>query len=129
MKTNKLIQINSESLDKSSVFVEVNSFRWRSSYQLSLEELLKGTSGNYDISQDIDNTTLIIDENTLKVKVNPVHFSAPSVFAEKFIDQNISYYSPPKDSSTLSGMHMMTDSNYLYIWVGNRWKRTPLSEW
>jgi disulfide oxidoreductase YuzD len=128
----KLTTILKNSLDKSKVFVEIHSFEWRRPNKMFLNELLEITNDvkeEYDISNDIDNNTLIIDEKTLKVKINPSFNIAPSVFSEPFINQDIDIHTPPKNTSELSAMHMMVDENYLYVWVVNRWKRTLLSTW
>ena len=132
----KLPLIDTDFIDRSKVFIEANSPSWRTPMKISIENLLKGRivevpakHEKYDISKDIDNETLTIDPSTLKVKVNFPHVESPNVFCEPFNDHNISYYQPPINASTISSMHLVTDGNYLYIWVGNRWKRTLLSEW
>jgi len=128
--------VDTDFIDRSNVFVEVNSPTWRSPVKISLDDLLKSNHPvsfveheKYDISSDIDNNTLIIDKDTLKVKVNSSILSVPSVFSEPYSNQNISYNLPPKDTSVLSGVHMVVDQNYVYIWTGNRWKRALLSAW
>ena len=111
---NKLRIVNVKDIDKSNVFIGVDSVSWRSLNKISIQDL-------------IDN--IKIDPSTLHIEVISPSQITSSVFSEKFIDQNITYYKPPKDASLLSGMHLMTDDNYLYVWVGNRWKRTILAEW
>lgn len=122
--------------DRSDVFIQVNSPRWRAPQRISIEQLIKDiqgvkfpTSEKYNIADDIDNETLIIDKDTLKVKVASPFIDSRDIFYETFDNQHIDYNKPPQDASTLSGMHLMTDGNYLYIWINDRWKRTPLSEW
>lgn len=136
-------KIKNEQIDKLNTFVEVNSPAWRIPNQISIDELLKGVktekiekvetieykTEKYDIINDIDNNTLIIDEKTLKVKVNSSFLKTPSVFSEPYSNQNISFNIPPENASVVSGMHLVTDGNYLYIWTGKRWKRTLLSTW
>ena len=109
---NKLTVVDINNIDKSKVFVLVDSLGWRSPNKMSVQNL-------------VDN--IKIDPSSLQITVTPVNLS--SVHSSSYSDQNISYYQPPNDVSALSGMHMCTDENYLYIWVGNRWKRTTLSEW
>jgi hypothetical protein len=130
-------------LDKGNTFVEVTSPQWRTPTLLSIDAIVndavstieqlikKEKKEEFNLLKFIDNDTLTIDENTLKIKVNSKKLITPSVFNEQFTNQNISYNKPPNDCSTLSGMHLMIDkdSNYLYVWVGDRWKRTSLSEW
>jgi len=132
----RMALVDTNFIDRSDVFVTVTSPRWRAPQQISIEQLISDIQSvkfpqpkKYDISQDIDNNTLVVDENTLKVKIAPSYQHTPDVFSERFIDQNISYSKPPQDASMLTGMHLMTDGNYLYIWIKNRWKRVPLSEW
>lgn len=134
MKLDRHTHINNDSLDRSNTFVEVHNPAWRDPNKISVEELV-GKTQKYDISKHIDKHTIIIDEKTLKIKVNEEVLDHPSVFSEKFIDQNINYNLPPVNASMISGMHMGTniylskDSNFLYVWVGDRWKRAILSEW
>jgi hypothetical protein len=119
-------------IDKGNVFIEVTSPSWRVPLKLSVKDLLNEIeSKDLQISDHIDQNTLVIDKNTQKVKVNEDALKSPSVFGEEFTDQNISYNLPPQDASAVTGMHMMIDNNgqYLYVWTGNRWKRIPLSEW
>ena len=129
-------------IDKTDIFIEVSSPRWRVPGKVSIAQLFNdNTKVNFNnpasevlvskIEDNIDQKTLVIDPETLKVKVNEKYIEAPSVFCEEFDDHNISYNQPPKSASEVSGMHMMTDGNYLYIWVESekRWKRTILSEW
>lgn len=132
----KLPLVDTNFIDKSKVFIEANSPAWRSPMKISVEDLLSGRIAEthikhekHNIANDIDNESLVIDPSTLKVKVNFPHVESPNVFSEPFNDHNISYYQPPINASTISSMHLVTDGNYLYIWVGNRWKRTLLSEW
>jgi hypothetical protein len=138
MNSRKLIKTTSD-FDKSSTFIEISKQGDRHPQQLSIETLLNLVAfpeshrpdkiEKYNIEKDIDKHSIIIDPCTLKIKVNTDILITPSVFGEAFTNQNILYNQPPENSSKLSGMHMSIDENYLYIWVGNRWKRTPLSEW
>ena len=124
MRINKTDQ---EHIDKSNTYVEVNSESWRAPQHISVEDLLHGIS--YHIHKDIDNVTLKIDPSTHKLKVDFSSIETPSVHSSSYNNQNRFYNQPPKDCSTLSGMHVVTDGNYLYVWIKPRWKRIPLSEW
>lgn len=110
---NKLRIVNVKDLDKSNVFIAVDSVSWRTLNKISIQNLLDSVS---------------IDPCTLKIEVH-TQYLAPSIFSESYSNQGISFNSPPQNASELSAMHLSADSNYLYIWVGNRWKRTSLSEW
>lgn len=121
-------------IDKTDVFVEVTSPRWRVPGKISISQLFNDNPKIHvqqKFADNIDGDTLIIDPKTLKVKINEKYIETPSVFCEEFIDQHITYNKPPANASEVSGMHMMTDGNYLYIWVESeeRWKRAMISEW
>jgi len=110
---NKLRVVNVKDIDKSTVFIAVDSVSWRTPNKISVQNLLD---------------SVIIDPCTLKIEVHK-HYIAPSVFGEPYVNQNISYNSLPKNASELSAMHLAVDDNYLYVWSGNRWKRTSLLTW
>lgn len=136
MQINKSQTLPINSIDKSNVFIEVHSYNWKSSNKISLDDLLKNVDSpiplefkKYEISSDIDNNTLILDKKTLKIKINPQFLITPSTHSSPYSNQIIDYNIPPKNVSTLLGMHLATDGNYLYVWIGNRWKRTLLSIW
>ena len=133
---NHLQTISTNSLDLSSVFVEVYSSNWRNPNKISLNEILKNKNTSfpsefkkYDISSDIDNHTLIINKESLKVEVNPLFRITPSVHDSHYSNQDIDYNIPPENASILTGMHLAADQNYLYVWVNDRWKRCLLSVW
>ena len=109
---NKSRVVDASTIDQSSAFIPVDSVSFRNPGKISLENLFGKI--NQSIA-DLQKTIFIAN--------------APSVYSNDFTDQNIYYYLPPLDLSTLTGMHVVTDGNYLYVWVGNRWKRTPLTEW
>ena len=120
----------SENLDKSNVFVEVNSRAWRSPQQMSLEELLgQITSPKFNISKHIDKKTIVIDPSTLKIRVDDFLVNTSNVHHDPLNQDIISIYQPPKGVSDGPELHLRSDTNYLYVWVGDRWKRTLLSEW
>jgi hypothetical protein len=78
-----------------------------------------------DISRKIDNVTLVVDPSTLLVKST---INTQSVKGVQFIDQDISYNRPPNTYPVVTALHLAADSNFLYIWSNDRWKRIPLSE-
>lgn len=119
--------------DKSTTFIEIKSEYSKHSDLISVEDLFKNATEintkKHSIKKDIDNVSIVVDPSTKKVKVNFSLIETPSVFSLPYDEDNINHNLLPIDASKLSGMHMMTDGTYLYIWVGNRWKRVPLSEW
>jgi len=140
MPDKKLPNIKGDSINKNNTFIELNSPTWRSPGQMSIGSLLDQLA-RLDIISLIDCSTLEFDPSTLTIRVRnfpEVQIIPPfpeipkckaNVFSEPFNDHNRSYYQPPVDASTLSGMHMCVDENFLYVWVGNRWKRVILSSW
>jgi len=126
----KLNLVDTNFIDKSKVFVEVNSYGWRGPLQISLEELLSPiTHPKLEISKHIDKKTIVIDPSTLKIKVSDSLVNTSNVHYDPLNQDIISIYKPPKDASDGPELHLRSDTNYLYVWVGNRWKRTLLSEW
>lgn len=128
---NRQKKISVENLNKSNVFIELNSTEWRQSEIISVEDLLN-QSGNfqkYDISKDIDKKTIVIDPHTLKIKINDSFTNDSNVFNEPLNSGNINPYNPPRDVSSNIQLHLRSNENYLYVWVGNRWKRVKLEEW
>jgi hypothetical protein len=119
--------------DKSTTFIEIKSEYSKHSDLISVEDFFKNAAEintkNRSIKKDIDNISIVIDPSTKKVKVNFSLIEAPSVYSSPYNEDNINHNLLPRDASKLSGMHMMTDGTYLYVWTGIRWKRTILSEW
>lgn len=130
----KLALVNTGSLEKSKVFIEVHSFEWKTPNRISLDELIKNIkvekieSKDVDISKNIDNDTIILDPHTLKIKVNKSVLNDSNVRHEFISKDKIDIYEQPKDVLGAPGLHLMSDSNYLYVWVGNRWKKILMSE-
>jgi len=118
--------------DKSSTFIEIQSEFSKHSKLISVEDLIKN---NYNIEKDIDKITLIIDPKTKKVKVDFSVLKSLSVLNVPFKESNILSNLSPVNASELSSMHgestiyLSVDKNFLYVWVGKRWKRVTLSEW
>jgi len=44
-----------------------------------------------------------------------------------FDDQDTSINRPPSTYSLSNNLHLSVDENFLYVWVNERWKRIPLS--
>lgn len=110
---NKLRVIDINSIDKSTVYIAVDSQAWRHPGKMSLENLQEPIS---------------IDPSSLIVNLPPI---SQNFFCEPFDCHDVSYNRPPLNASYVSAMHAAVDSNYLYIWVEKeqKWKRTPLSDW
>ena len=83
----------------------------------------------YNKGKKIDTLTLNIDGESLSLETVPLFDITCMPFDETYIKENRSYYPTDGNSSVASGMHMMADDNYLYIWTGKTWKRTMLSAW
>ena len=107
---NKLRIIDSKSIDKSSVYIAVDSNSWRSPAKISLSDLI------------------YIDPSSLNITILP---SKQSFFCEPFIDHDRSYYRLPQNATEIGAVHAAVDDNYLYIWIETqkKWKRVPLSDW
>jgi hypothetical protein len=111
---NKLKVINVKDVDKSKVFIAIDSASWRTPNKVSINSLLE---------------SIKIDPSSLKLETTYVPEIIPNVFSEPYNNQGIYFTSLPQNASELLGMHLAADENYLYVWIGNRWKRTLLSTW
>ena len=122
-------------LDKQDIFIEMTSPRWRGAMKVSLNDIFSDIatlgSKEFNLNNSVDNNSIIIDPSTLKLTINYSSKMLSNVFSEPFNDHNISYNHPPDSASSISGMHTMIDDegNYLYIWMGTKWKRVMLSDW
>jgi hypothetical protein len=122
--------VDTNFIDKSNVFIEIISPNWRSPLKISVEDLLSDVkSDNFDIQKHIDKKTIIIDPHTLKIKIDDSLINTSNVHHEFTKKDNIPIHKAPKDASEFTGLHLMSDSNYLYVWTGERWKRLLLSDW
>ena len=54
--------------------------------------------------------------------------SSANVFVYKFKDQDNDPTLPPGTTKLDKNLELAVDDNFLYIWIKNRWKRVPLSE-
>lgn len=134
MKT-KSSQIDIGFIDKSKIYVEIVSPKWRSSAHISLEDIFSEFEQSYnekhdieDIKYKIDNETLIIDPSSLMVKINPKLDLSYFKHCDVNISKNSNYYLMDKNTSTLFDVSAMIDDNYLYIYVKNKWKRIVLTD-
>jgi hypothetical protein len=142
---NKLKIISVKDLDKSSVFIMVDSNSWKIPNKITIKDLIDNISISKEPSIHIvfiepsivtiyrDTSIFIIQREPsiieIKTPFPEIKYIAPSVFSEPFCNQDISINLLPKNASELSAMHMMVDENYLYVWVKNRWKRVPITIW
>lgn len=123
-------KIKSEEIVNSDTFIEIDSYSWRNPQHISVEELLRSvTHPKCDIEKHIDKKTIVIDPHTLNIKVDDSLLNDSNVIHDPLKKSNINPFKPPKDASNGPYLHLRSDENYLYIWVGNRWKRVLLSEW
>lgn len=46
----------------------------------------------------------------------------------EFIDQDVSINKPPNTHSIDTKLELSYDDNYLYVWIKDKWKRIPISD-
>jgi hypothetical protein len=97
-------KVKKEHVKKDETFILVDSPTWRDPRNLDIGSLR-------DIL-DIPN------------KLDP----SANVFAYKFKDQDTDPEIPPGSHKLDKSLELAADDNYLYVWVKNRWKRIPLTE-
>jgi hypothetical protein len=100
MKRLKSVDINSLNID--TTFLEVDANTWRQPQYIKLRDIL-------------DTMDLTIPE-------------APNVKLVTFEDQDVSINRPPNTYAVDHPLHLAVDENFLYVWINERWKRMPLSE-
>lgn len=120
-------EVDTDFIDASNVFIELNSPSWRVPLRVSVRNFMKDMK--MDVSNRIDNKTIVIDPHTLKLKIDDSLLNHSNVIHEPLKNGNINPYTEPKDGPGDSYLHLRSDGNYLYIWAGNRWKRVKLVEW
>jgi len=110
---NKLQIIDIKPLDKTSIYVAIDSNSWRTPRKVSLLDMINNVS---------------IDPSSLNITILP---SKQNFFCEPFIDHDRSYYRLPQNATEIGAVHAAVDDNYLYIWIETqkKWKRVPLSDW
>lgn len=101
-------QTDGEGLDLNQIFVPLYSRGWRQPQSISLKNFA-------------DKIEISVNEEALS-KINP-----SSVSSVPASDIEIKPTAPP--GSKMIKSYIAIDENYLYVWVGNRWKRTLLAEW
>lgn len=96
--------INIEDLKNDTVYVQIDSPEWRTPEYISLNSIL----------------------NSNKISSNNTDITIKLV---KFVDQDVSINNDPSTyDDNDDNLNMSTDENFLYVWVKNRWKRVPLSD-
>jgi hypothetical protein len=82
----------------------------------------------YYNGRKLESMLMTINRQNIIIESVPLYDITVSPYDEKYITENKSYFPLDQNTSTPSGMHMMSDGNHLYIWVGNKWKRVILSD-
>lgn len=100
MKRLKPININTLNLD--TTFLEVDANEWRQPQYIKLRSVL-------------DAMDLTIPD-------------APNVKLVTFEDQDVSINRPPNTYPLDHSLNLAVDENFLYVWINERWKRVPLTE-
>ena len=72
----------------------------------------------------LDNLTKSL-QISANIKVSPDR----NVSSLEFNDQDEFPLKPPTPTAVVNRTFMAVDENYLYVWVNDKWKRTPLSSW
>ena len=92
--------LNLESLDINKSYVEIDGIGWRNSSHISIKGIM-------------DFMQLDIDKET-------------NVRLVAFTNQDVSVNDNPNPIA--NNLQLSMDENFLYVWVKDRWKRVPLSE-
>lgn len=93
--------VNLSDIDIFNTFLEVDSPTWREPKYISIRTVL-------------DTMDLEIPEE-------------PNVKLVTFKDQDTSVHTPPQTYPLDNDLHLSVDENFLYVWINERWKRVPLS--
>ena len=64
----------------------------------------------------------------LQLKINN-DLNSLNLSAVQFKNQDKNPELPPDTIPIAVKTHIAIDENYLYVWIGNRWKRALLSDW
>lgn len=100
MKRIQKIDLNSVDINKS--YVEIDGIGWRTPSHISVKGIM-------------DFMQLDIPDGT-------------NVKLVAFVNQDISINTPPNTYPIEKDLQLAVDDNFLYVWIKNRWKRVPLSE-
>jgi|AntAceMinimDraft_10_1070366.scaffolds.fasta_scaffold29554_2 hypothetical protein len=103
MKRIKNINLNIVDINKS--YIEIDGIGWRSPSHISIKNIMDSMQLDIPDVSNINNVKLVT-----------------------FINQDISINSPPSSYPKKDNLELTVDDNFLYVWVKNRWKRVPLSD-
>ena len=90
-----------DNIDIEKSYLEIDGLGWRSPIHLSIHSIM----------------------DLMELELPP----APNVKIVTFEDQDSSITRPPDTYSIDTSLHLSVDENFLYVWINNRWKRLPLS--
>jgi len=91
-------------IKRNNTFIVVDSPGWRDPQHLDIESL-----------RDI-------------MEIGSGSDSSANVYVYKFKNQDEQPNIPPRSHKLDKNLELAVDNNFLYVWVKNRWKRIPLSE-
>jgi len=95
-------RINIQNLDINNTFLEADGVGWRAPMHMSIKDIM-------------DQMQLDIPEEA-------------NVRLVTFEDQDTSINRPPNTYPLDHSLNLAVDENFLYVWINERWKRIPLSE-
>ena len=98
----RLQPIDVRNIDAKNSYFEVDGVGWRLPLHISVKEVM-------DMMQ-----LAIPPESNVKLVT--------------FEDQDTSINRPPNTYALDHSLHLSVDENFLYVWINERWKRIPLSE-
>jgi len=126
----RFYKLNRANAVGNDVVMLVDSGGWGKPCVISLDVLNSALQFNVDMKNFIDQTTLVIDSSTLKIKINDSFAERSSVIMVAYDKQNMMLNLPPNAEPVNTKLQLATDKNFLYVWVeeSKRWKRLPLSE-
>ena len=101
-------QIDGDGLNLDEIFIPLYARGWRQPQSISLSNF----ANKIEIS---------VNEEALS-KINPNSIASVPV-------SNIEIEPKAPPGTKLVKSYIAIDENYLYVWVGDRWKRTLLAEW
>ena len=94
-------KIRKDQVKCSDTFITIDSPGWRNPQNLDIDSL-----------RDILN----------------ISGESSNVFVHEFKDQATDFSLPPGAHKLDKTLELSVDDNFLYVWVKNRWKRIPLTE-
>jgi hypothetical protein len=116
-----------QGINKNSTSIPLDCPQWSRAGMLSLsnlENLLKIDAQIIDLSNFIDNNTLVVDPSTFKISIENRYI--PTMFNNQYVTSQVISNIGPKNK----GLNIMVDENFMYIWIekSNKWKRVLLSD-